>query len=157
MTTHKLPIVRQRIRLMSEHLDTRLHQALSAQHHEEHLDDMVQLTEMRSARFESLHSRMSQLFSVAVALHYQGIVAPDFVASISCRWDELILEEIGNRDLRTHLLVLEAYFDDLETSFSAQADHFELLLITLLALRDELVLRSRVTNSPTPLADLDLG
>ena len=154
MTTHKLPVVCQRIRLMSEHLDTRLHQALSSQQHEEHLDDMVQLTEMR---FESLHSRMSQLFSVAVALHYQGIVAPDFVASISRRWDELILEEIGNRDLRTHLLVLEAYFDDLETSFSAQADHFELLLITLLALRDELVLRSRVTNSPTPLDDLDLG
>ena len=54
-------------------------------------------------------------------------------------------------------MVLEAHYDDLETSFSAQADHFELVLVTLLALRDELILRSRVTTSPTPLGDVDMG
>ena len=157
MSSHKLPVVLPRIRLVSEHLDTCLNQAQLAQHHEEKLGDLVQLTEMRSTRFESLHSRMSQLYSVAVALHFQGFVSHDVMVSISRRWDQLILEEIGNRDLRTNLLVLEAHYDDLETSFSAQAEHFELLLVTLLALRDELILRSRVTTSPTPLGDVDMG
>ena len=100
---------------------------------------------------------MSQLYSVAIALYSQGSVSPDVMVSISRHWDQLILEEIRNRDLRTNLLVLEAHYDDLETSFFAQADHFELLLVTLLALRDELILRSRVTTSPTPLCDVDMG
>ena len=157
MSSHKLPVVRHRIRLVSEHLDTRLNQAQLAQHHEENLGDLVQLTEMRSTRFESLHSMMSRLYSVTVVLYSQGSASHDVMVSISRRWDKLILEELSNRDLRTNLLVLEAHYNDLETSFSAQADHFELLLVTLLALHDELILRSRVTTSPTPLGDVDMG
>ena len=157
MSSDKIPVLRQQIRLVSEHRETRLNQAQLAQHHEENLGDLVQITEIRSDRFESLHSRMSQLYSAAVELNFQGFVALEVVVSLSRHWDELILEEIGNRNLRTNLLVLEAHFDNLETSFSAQADHFELLLVTLIALRDELIRRNRANTSPTPLGDVDLG
>ena len=163
MSSNKIPVLRQQIRLVSEHRETRLNQAQLAQHHEENLGDLVQITEIRSDRFESLHSRMSQLYSAAVELNFQGFVALEVVVSLSRHWDELILEEIGNRNLRTTQVlrsgpqVLEAHFDNLETSFSAQADHFDLLLVTLIALRDELIRRNRANTSPTPLGDVDLG
>jgi len=38
-----------------------------------------------------------------------------------------------------------------------QADHFELLFVTLIALRNEMIRRSRANASPTPLSDVDLG
>ena len=100
---------------------------------------------------------MSEFYPAAVELHFQGFVALEVVISLSRHWDELILEEIGNRNLRTNLLVLEEYYDNLETHFSARADHFKLLLVTLLAIRDELIHRNRANTSPTPLGDVDLG
>ena len=157
MSSRKLPVLRQRVRLVSEHHETSLNHAHSAQQHEENLGDLVQITEMRSDRFESLHSRMSELYSALVELHLRGFVALEVVISLSGHWNELILEEIGNRNLRTNLLVLEEYYDNLETRFSARADHFELLLITLLAMRDELIHRNRANTSPTPRDDVDIG
>ena len=157
MSSNKLPVLRQRVRLVSEHHETSLNHAQLAQQHEENLCDLVQITEIRSDRFESLHSRMSQLYSAAVELNFQGFVALEVVVSLSRHWDELILEEIGNRNLRTNLLVLEEYYDNLETRFSARADHFEVLLVTLLAMRNELIHRNRANTSPTLLGDVDLG
>ena len=151
MCSNKIPVLHQRIQLVTEHHETRLHQAQLAQQREEDLGDLVHLTELRSDKFKYLHSMMSELYSSAVDLAFRGFLALEVVVSLSRHWDELILEELGNCDLRTSLLVLEEHFDLLETSFSLQADHFELLLVTLIALCDELI-QGAGRTPPPPLS-----
>ena len=157
MFSRKLPVVLQRVRLTAEHYETSIENANMAQEYEEQLGDLVEITEIRSEIFQTHHLRLSALHSALVELYSWGFVPLADVALISRYWDHPILEELGNRDLRTQLLILEEFYDNLHDRFSARAHHFELLLLTLLAVRDELLLRNLANNSPTPLGDVDLG
>ena len=156
MSSRKLPVVLQRVRLTADYYETSLDHAHLAQEYEEHLGDLVEITEIRSDIFETHHLRLSVLHSALLELYSWGFVPLEDVTNISRYWDHLILEELGNRDLRTQFLVLEEFYDNLHDRFSTRASHFELLLLTLLAMRDELLLRNQANNSPTPLGHVHL-
>ena len=157
MYSTKLPILHERIRLVKENQENNLQQVLWAREREEQYGDLVRLCELWTDRFEYVHSRLLEQYTAAIDLAVRGFLALDVVVSIDHQWIEVILEELGNRDLQTTLVALEEHFDLLETSCSVQADHFELLLVTLIALRDEMIRRSGENASVSPLSDVNLG
>ena len=156
MSLRKLPVVLQRVRLTAEHYEASNENANLALEYEEQIGDLVEITEMRSEIFQTHHLRLSVLYSALLELYSWGYVPLADVTIISRYWDLLILEELENRNYRTQLLVLEGFYDSLHDRYSTRASHFELSLLTLLAIRDELLLRDQANQSPTPLADLNL-
>ena len=155
MSLRKLPVVLQRVRLTAEHYEASNEHANMAQEYEEQIGDLVEITEMRSEMFQVHHLRLSSLHSILIELYSLGFVPLADVTNMSRYWDRLILEEFENRHYRNQLLTLEGFYDSLHDFHSTRASNLELSLLTLLAIRDELLLRDQA-NQATPLADLHL-
>ena len=98
------------------------------------------ITQMDSKKFQVHFPGLSSLHSVPVELYGLGPVHLLF----------------GNLKYRVQLLTLKAFYDHLYAFHSTPAYNLDLSLLTLLALRDEVLLRDQGLPA-TPLSDLALG
>ena len=156
MSLRKLPVIEQRVRLTAELFQASNEHADVAQENEEQIGDLVTITEIKSVMFQINHLRLSSLHSILIELYSLGFVPLADVTNMSRYWDRLILEEFENRHYRNQLLTLAGFYDSLHDFHSTRASNLELSLLTLLAIRDKLLLRAQA-NQATPLADLQLG
>lgn len=70
--------------------------------------------------------------------------------------DRFLSDEFENLRYRNQLLTLKAFYDQLHDYHSNGASNLDLSLLTLLAIRDQLLLRAQA-NQATPLSDLVLN
>ena len=155
MSLRKLPVIEQRIRLTAELFQGSNEHAITAQANEELIGDLVVATEMSSEMFQANYPRLSSLHSTLIELYGLGFVPLAYVTNMSMYLDRFILDEFENLRYRSQLLDLEAFYDNLHAYHSIMASNLDISLITLLAIRDELLLRAQ-GNQATPLADLNL-
>ena len=155
MALRKLPVLDERVRLAAELLQASSEQAIVAQANEELVGDLVIVTELNSEMFQANYPKLSSLHSILIDLYGSGFDPLAYVTNMSMYLDRFILDEFENLRYRNQLLTLEAFYDNLHDFHSTRASNLELSLLTLLAIRDELLLRAQA-NQPTPLADLHL-
>ena len=155
MVLHKLPVLEQRVRLADELFQAHIDQANVAQASEELVGDFVLITELHSELFQENFPRLSSLHSILLGLHGSGFVPLEYVTNLSLYLDNYILVEFDNLRYRNQLLALEAVYDHLHDYHSTRAFNIELSLLTLMAIRNEVLLRAQ-GNQTTPLADLNL-
>ena len=139
MSLHKLPVLNERIRLAADHFQASTEHATAAQRNVEMIDTLIAITEMDSETFQVHYPGLSSLHSVPIELYGLGPVHLLF----------------GNLSYRNQLLTLKAFYDHLYDHHSNRASNLDLSLLTLLAIRDELLLRAKGLPA-TPLSDLVL-
>ena len=156
MALHKLPLLEQRIRLKDELLQVHTAQASAAQTSEELVGDLVHATELNSQLFENNFPKLTSLYNLLLDLHGSGCVPLAYVNHLFTHLDSYILIEVENLRYRQHLLPLEAEYDALHDHHSTLASDIKLNLLTLLSVRDEVLLRAQ-GHPPLPPADLNLN
>ena len=156
MYSTKIPILHERIRLVKENQENNLQQVLWAREREEQYGDLVRLCELWTDRFEYVHSRLLEQYTAAIDLAVRGFLAFDVVVSIDHQWIEVIMEELGNRDLQATLVALEEHYDLLKTGYSMLADHLDQLLASLTAQRDDIIRKGRENASLSTSSDVNL-
>ena len=155
MALRKLPVLDERVRLTAELLQASTEQAIVAQAHEELVGDLVLVTELNSEMFQANYPKLSSLHSILIDLYGSGFVPLAYVTNLSMYLDNYILAKFENLRYRNQLLALQAVYDNLHDYHSTRAFNIELSLLTLMAIRDEVLLRAQ-GNQTTPLADLTL-
>ena len=139
MSLHKLPILNERIRLAADHFQASTEHANSVQRNAEMIGTLIAITKMDSKTFQVHFPGLSSLHSIPIKLYGLGPVHLLF----------------GNLNYRIQLLTLKAFYDHLYAHHSNQASNLDLSLLTLLAIRDEILLRAQGLPA-TPLSDLVL-
>ena len=155
MALRKLPVLDERVRLTAELLQASTEQAIVAQAHEELVGDLVLVTELNSEMFQDNYPKLSSLHSNLIDLYGSGFVPLVYVTNMTVYLDRFILDEFENLRCQSQLLALEEVYDNLHDYHSTRASNIELSLLTLMAIRDEILLRAQA-HQATPLADLNL-
>jgi hypothetical protein len=140
MSLYKLPMLNERIRLATDHFQASTEHANSAQRNVDMNGTLIGITQMDSKTFQVHFPGLSSLHSVPIALYGLGPVHLLF----------------GNLNYRVQLLTLKAFYDHLYAFHSTRASNLDLSLLTLLALRNKVLLRAQGLPA-TPLSDLVLG
>ena len=143
MALRKLPVLEQRVMLTDELFQASIDQAIVAQANEELVGDLVIVTELNSEMFQANFPRLSSLHSILLDLHGSGFVPLAYVTNMSMYLDCFIMDEFENLRYRNQLLALQAVYDNLHDYHSTRASNIELSLLTLMAIRDEILLRAQ--------------
>ena len=106
--------------------------------------------------FQANYPRLSSLHSILLELYGLGSVPLVYVTNMNIYLDRFLSDEFKNLCYWNQLLPLKAFYDHLRDYYSNRASSLDLSLLTLLAIRDELLLRAQTTQA-TPLADLVLS
>ena len=157
MALRKLPVLDERVRLTAELLQASTEQAIVPQAHEELVGDLVLVTELNPEMFQANYPKLSSLHSILIDLYGSGFVPLVYVTNMTVYLDRFILDEFENLRCQSQLLALEEVYDNLHDHHSTRASNIELSLLTLMAIRDEILLRAQaLAHQATPLADLNL-
>ena len=156
MALRKLPVLEQRVRLADELFQIHLDQAIAAQTSEELVGDLVLVTELNSQLFQINFPRLTSLHNILLDMHGSGFVPLAYVTNLSIYLDNYILVKVENLRYRHQLIALEAVYDTPYDHHSTMASNIDLSLLTLLAIRDEVLLRAQGYPA-SPLADLNLN
>ena len=156
MSLRKLPVINERVRLIAEHFQASTEHAATAQENAEMIGNHVVITEVNSEMFQANYPKLSFLHSLLLELYGLGSVPLMYVTNMNMYLDSFLSDEFENLWYRNHLLPLKAFYDHLRDYHSNRASSVDLSLLTLLAIRDKLLLRAQ-THHTTPLPDLVLS
>ena len=155
MSLRKKPVLEQRVRLAYELFQFHLDKASAAQTAEELLGDLVHATELNSQLFANNFHRLNSLYNLLLNLQNSGCIPLVYVDYLFIHLNNHVLTEMENVRYRQHLLPLEAAYDDLHNHHTTLASNTQLNLLTLLAVRDKILLRAQ-GHPATPLADVNI-